>query len=269
MFEINRNANFRLKKNIHSIILGHSHSACAYNDSIIPNFKNLSQSGESYFYTFQKLQKLVSFNPQIKTVYFEFSNNQIDTSMERWTFNDPFLSSRLIIYEPFLNFHEKKFLLKKNPFGYIKAFSLSTKKILERIAKKKYNYINILGGYEQNFKSLVKLHLLQLKGSKIIESNKQISKTNLYYLKRIINFLNQQKIKFYLIRSPIHQSSFFRGNEKLFQRIILNYLKCEHHFIDFANFTLTEDNYYDLDHLNFKGSLVFSKMFRKYISNYN
>ena len=39
-----------LNKNIEHV-MGHSHSECAFNDEYIPHFKNLSSSGESYFYT--------------------------------------------------------------------------------------------------------------------------------------------------------------------------------------------------------------------------
>jgi len=118
VFEINRNANFKLEPNIDKIIVGHSHSDCTYNDSIIPNFKNLYQSGESYFFTFYKLQKIVEINPQIKTIYFELTNNQIDTSMERWTFEKPFLEARLSVHEPFTTFKDKIFLFKTN-HGFI------------------------------------------------------------------------------------------------------------------------------------------------------
>ncbi len=66
---------FKSKKEFHIIILGHSHSECAYNDSLISGVANFSQSGESYFYTFFKTKKLIEQNPNINTVLIEFSNN--------------------------------------------------------------------------------------------------------------------------------------------------------------------------------------------------
>ena len=58
---IDRNAKFSFKTPVKNVIFGHSHSECAYNDSLINNFKNLSQSRESYFYTFQKIKKVSFF----------------------------------------------------------------------------------------------------------------------------------------------------------------------------------------------------------------
>ena len=66
---INKKANFKLDKNDEMIVVGHSHPECAYNDSLIPSLKNLANSGESYFYTLQKLKKIVPANPQIKTIH--------------------------------------------------------------------------------------------------------------------------------------------------------------------------------------------------------
>ena len=46
---INSKATFKLDNE--SIILGHSQPECAFNDSLIPGFNNVSESGEPYFYT--------------------------------------------------------------------------------------------------------------------------------------------------------------------------------------------------------------------------
>jgi len=51
---INKKTQFSLSKNVTNIIFGHSHPEVAFNDSLISNFQNLAQSGESYFYTFLK-----------------------------------------------------------------------------------------------------------------------------------------------------------------------------------------------------------------------
>ena len=50
----NMYSNFELNEKPKYLMLGHSHSACAYNDTIISDFINLSDLGESYFYTFVK-----------------------------------------------------------------------------------------------------------------------------------------------------------------------------------------------------------------------
>ena len=56
---IDRNAKFSFRTPVNNVIFGHSHSECAFNDSLINNFKNLSQSRQSYFYSFQNIENIV------------------------------------------------------------------------------------------------------------------------------------------------------------------------------------------------------------------
>jgi hypothetical protein len=43
------NGDFKINKNATSVIFGHSHSCYSYNDSIIVDFQNLADAGESYY----------------------------------------------------------------------------------------------------------------------------------------------------------------------------------------------------------------------------
>ena len=52
-------ATFKLDQNITHIVMGHSHSETAINDSLTMNSTNVSESGEAYFYTYIKLKKLI------------------------------------------------------------------------------------------------------------------------------------------------------------------------------------------------------------------
>jgi hypothetical protein len=70
-------AQFTLETPVENVIFGHSHPECAYNDSLIGNFKNLAQSRQSYFYSFSKIKNVHKQNPQIKNIFIEFTNNQI------------------------------------------------------------------------------------------------------------------------------------------------------------------------------------------------
>lgn len=61
--------NYILDKPIQSVIFGHSHSQCPFNDSLLPGFLNLSQSGEGYFFSYFKIKKVLNVNPHIKSVF--------------------------------------------------------------------------------------------------------------------------------------------------------------------------------------------------------
>lgn len=53
---VDKYSNFKLKDSSNAVILGHSHTECDLDDSLIPHVKNLSQGGEAYFYTYRKLK---------------------------------------------------------------------------------------------------------------------------------------------------------------------------------------------------------------------
>lgn len=99
---IKTKAKFKIDKNINKLILGHSHSQCSVNDSIFNNSINLSASGESYFFNYQKLKKLISENDQINLVFIEFTNNQIDATMDDWIWSHTKMSYYLQFYSPFM-----------------------------------------------------------------------------------------------------------------------------------------------------------------------
>ncbi|NBV14651.1 MAG: hypothetical protein EBS07_11370, partial [Sphingobacteriia bacterium] len=91
---INAKIEVKIKSNPQILLVGHSHPECAFNDSLINNFKNLAESGESYFYTYFKLQEVLAQNPSINTVFIEYTNNQIIAEMNNWIWDDFHMSYR-------------------------------------------------------------------------------------------------------------------------------------------------------------------------------
>jgi len=86
---VRSDSKYLIEKHIDTIILGHSHAACAYDDTLLENVENLAAGGESYFYTYLKLKALLQSKNQIKRIILECSNNQFSKSMEKWTFKEP------------------------------------------------------------------------------------------------------------------------------------------------------------------------------------
>ncbi len=115
---IEKNADFNIKNDTKTIIIGHSHSECAYNDSLIENFENFSLSGESYYYTFPKVKKIIEHNPQIETVFIEFTNNQISKNVEKWIWDKKYISYYYPIYSPFIDFQDKLSLVVNRPTSF-------------------------------------------------------------------------------------------------------------------------------------------------------
>ena len=147
---VNSKANFKDPSSPTYIILGHSHPETAFNDSLIDNCKNYSESGESYFYTYQKLDKLLEQNPSIKTVFLEFTNNQLLENKDEWIFGKKYMEYRYPRYSSFMT-NQNKFLLIKNNFKtFLNCFSLNTKHRMKLIIKDDYLFTKKIG----KFKSL-------------------------------------------------------------------------------------------------------------------
>ena len=261
--KINEGHNFKIDKNFDKLILGHSHSEGALNDSLIEGVKNLSSGGEFYFYTFLKVKKIVKENRQIKTVFLEFTNNQIALDMEAWAVSEEYNLNNLPKYTPVMNFANYKYIVSKDPKSFLKASTVTFKNNLKFVLKNKRNFIihgrwgGFLPSKECFTDSLLNSQQMQKKSA---ITNEKTTSVNLNFVIKIIEFCNNNGVKVCLIRSPQHKEYLGRRNEKQFQEII-NSKFSDVLFFDFNDFSLSNDDYRDLEHLNYKGAKKFSLFF--------
>lgn len=263
-------ADFKLESNPHYIVLGHSHPECAFNDSLISNFSNLAQSGESNFYTFQKVKEVLKQNKSIKTIFIEFTNNQIFEDSDKWIWGDKYISNRYPLYSSFMNMEDNKLLLNNNYKGFYNAFSISSKNKFLRIIKNDFNYTKEIGGY--NYLNKHKTDSLlnntkNINGSDInLKDNFKISKFNILYLQKIINLSNNHNTRIVLIRSPLHERYSGYFNETVYQKILKSNFK-NVEYLDLSKFSLRNEDFWDLEHLNFRGARKFSLWFDSLIKS--
>ncbi len=265
---MNNTSSFKIDGHISKLIMGDSQAECSYNDLFIENTLNIADSGESYFYTYFKLKKIVEDNQQISKVYLEFSNNKIFKNEEEKIWGKNYLS-RLKNYASLIPIKEQLFLLKKsgkvflNPF--LRAFNNN---LIHLISLKTSYHKDRFGGY------------LKLKDSKIgyINTHKDslaniflkreffnvedFKKTNSYrYLKKIINLCKEKRIEIILVRSPKNSCYLMINSEIAFQKNISQFKDVT--FLDFKDFFLEDDAYRDCEHLNSTGAKIFSSYFNK------
>lgn len=257
---IGKKAGFKIKDTDTLVIFGHSHAECAYNDSLISNFKNLSSSGESYFYTFAKVKKVIAQNPQIKTVLIEFSNNQVSKRMDEWIWGDDFMLEKYQIYAPFLALQEHKFLFTHNYKGYINSLSFALKKQIFTILTNNYAYTDIVGGYLYNKVNKVDSLIAVQKSSVNTATYSEISDENIKCLREIIDFCHQNHKQVFLIRTPTHRAYQTLKNEATFQHIRHKYFDSIP-FLDLAGFPINNAEFADLEHLNYYGARKYSIWF--------
>ena len=64
----------------------------------------------------------------------------------------------------------------------------------------------------------------------------------------------------YLIRSPLHKSYFGRKNERKYHKIRQQFFN-NIEYLDFNSFPIQDNEFRDLEHLNYKGAKKFSIWF--------
>ena len=258
---------FSIPKDVNSIMLGHSHSACAFNDSLIDGFYNLSQNTEGYPYSYFKLRKILESNDHIKNVFIEFTNNQITT----WAKNRVsglYLDVNMPRSFPVIDasFVLSTFVESKNP-----------KRILNSMIQGNFNNADFLLSAEDNYIQYVwKTHKTPTREYKaaMIDSTVQIpgpktegrqeerrpSETNLEYLLKLIQLCEAQGVHLYFIRSPMPASTKI-ANEKEFQRVLRAKNFKDIPFLDFKKYPLPNHMFADKQHLNKTGQDLFSVFF--------
>jgi hypothetical protein len=260
---ISNNVNFKINQETVNVIFGHSHPETAFNDSLISKTENFAKSGESYYYMYPKVLRIIKQNKNVKNVFIEFTNNLVDESMNNWIWGDEYITSRYLTYSPFISVGDQLILLRKNPKTYLEYFTSSLKTNFNRVVEKDYVFSRFekFGGYnslkESKLDSLIKAN--QNNPIKKLENHK-ISNVNIEYLEKIISLCKENNKKVYLIRSPQHSLSPELNNEDFFKEIILNRFK-DVDFLDFNNFPLSSIEYRDFGHINHKGAKVFSLWF--------
>jgi len=260
---INNRPVFALQPTTEYLILGHSQAECALNDSLIVNSKNLAQGGEAYFYTYQKLRKLLPENPQVKIVFLSFSNNQIQKKMDEWTYDDQHLSNYFPKYSGQMDAEDYLLLMKHNPRKVVSGELKALKNNVTFILKNQKSIVSNSnwGGYlylkRNKIDSILKVSNITTLQK---ESTKEISEINLSYLQKIVEICSENKVKLVFFRTPIHQKMFDTFDEKSFHAIRTKQFN-EIPFLDFHDFKLENNEYGDFNHLNFEGAKKFSKYF--------
>ena len=270
-FLVNKNADFKLIGNPKYVVAGHSHPECAFNDSLISNFKNISRSGESYFYTYIKVKKILEQNNSIETVFIEYTNNQIIPEMDNWTWDEEFISDRYTKYSSFMSFNDHTLLIQNAPRAYLNGFLLSNTVKLSMVMSNDYDYTNKIGGY---------MYLVRDKTDSILSNSSKttskievnanmsnrISETNLLYLGKTIELIKKYGKKVILIRSPQHPKYTGYENEVAYKEILSNRFG-NVAYLDFSKFPVSNSDFGDLQHLNHKGAKLFSIWFDELIKS--
>ena len=251
---VKQNTSVILSPNINKIIIGHSYSETAFDDSMITGIKNCSESGESYFYNYQKLKIILNDNQQVDTVFINFSNNQVFSDMNDWIWGEKYMNYNLTKYQPWCEKEDILLCAKNNFFIFSQIQAVVIKNNLKKIIKNNYTDPLLVGGYKAMTKKITK----EEKQAAINDNTYKISELNLKYLKKMIELCIQKNIKVIFLRPPVKEINLNQSVEVEFQKIRKKYFaKIE--FWDFINLPLNKKtHFYDNTHVNKEGSRIVS-----------
>ncbi len=244
---------FVLDSNVNVLILGDSHTKFAFNDKILSNTKNFSNSADSYFYSFQKLKQIVKYNSQIDTVLMSFSKHNLDKDIEtRWLFNSSHLRHRLKLYFPLLNMDDMMFLFENKPMDLLSGFFNQIYfPIYVQDGEERF------GGYEKNYENVLKSQIEKFKkGESFNDSVFVEADSEIKYLNKIISFCNSKKIHLILISTPLHKV--LHDQEKDICGVYKKYFS-DIPYLNYSSFEMGDSCFTDLVHLNTCGAASFSK----------
>ena len=195
-----------IPENKNILILGDSNSQCAINDSIFNSTINISSSSDSYFYSYLKLNKILSSNQKIDTVILSFSPHNIFDN--GWLFNKSHIYSRLPIYYPLMGWDDIKYLYKGNVKAFYSSISLvikqSGKNFVKKVLRRRFAFEGGFLSLERDILKEVQEKLIN--GEKLpffkIPQSFKIAENEILYLNKIITSCNKNKLKLYLVNLP-------------------------------------------------------------------
>lgn len=254
---------FRMPEDKRYVFLGHSHTEYTYDVSLMDSAVNLGSSGEAYLYTYVKVAELIKENPGRRmTLLLEFSNNNLGSNMDNWTWGDVYIQDRFRRFHAFTDMSERKVLYTHN----------LRRAVLTDLQSTFYNYYNLyklgdlsnpglIGGFDHLDWTRVD-SLLQHPPPRASREAyiRDMSQVNMTYLKKIIRCCRDNGVEILLIRGPLHKAYPLREVEDIFQDTRKKEFG-DVEFLDLQDFPLQDGEFADLEHTNGKGAEKVSRAF--------
>jgi hypothetical protein len=265
------NLDYRLSDNISTVIVGASHLQLGINDSSNQQALNLSNSGMPYYFTYAKSKRLLEQNPQISKLVISLSPIHISPYGDSILFSDKGLSrENSFLFFPLLDEYKSlgnrrysvDFIaayLKYNmgvPFNYMEDFKLFLKSFRQNITFKDHSFS---GSYKPYNENKIESEKLKHKATLYFGGEEQFSDYSIQTVNRIAELTGKYNVKLYVLNMPIHKefkklipSTYSDQQNKLILKLKKNHNHIK--YIDYSNYALLDDDYFDGDHINVSGA---------------
>lgn len=258
---------YKISPKINTLIIGDSRIAYAFNDQILLNTLNISQTSEGYIYSFPILQGVLKNNPQIKTVILGCSYSSISSYYDNNMFV-PHISARYFYVSPFDIQIE---VLKKNKGNlFLLLRKIITNGVRNLITQpNKYTFIGKYETYSTN-KPLTKNSIEKRIASQYYENGNLVNfaAINSFYLLKIADLCKTNNVRLVLVNTPMH--NYYLSNvpiqykERFYSLINNNKLE----LIEFNNLVLGDSCFLpDGDHLTKSGATLTTNYLKEILDN--
>lgn len=253
---LSRNIRIPISSQIHIAFLGDSHIETAVNDSIIPRSINLARSSESWPAIYAKVRLLLKEN--IDTIVIGHQIEKYDGNADEWIFRRKGFS--VLRYFPILVDECYIFIGKDIDWKYLRISRYFKYLIYKKLP------IDWCGGY---------LHLERDKLYDDISRRQQSSNADapkIYgrkytdqYLHRVFQLCEEHNVTLIFLGTPLYHANeyynldpFESFKEKVKDKAIV---------LDYTELSLPDSCYGDIQHLNYRGSYVFSNLLKQDFDN--
>ena len=245
------------QKQITTLILGDSHTQCALNDEILENTLNLSESADTYFYSYVKLKRMLEHNHHIETLILGYAPYNITLNQDEWLQSPDINSFKLPIYFFLFDKSDVIDFIKINP-TFIPSYAGTIVKRnfshLMRIYKNEEINRFGIGGYLALDKEIGKEE--SKSNYKNIHDTKARSQQDIKYLLKIYELCKKSNVKLILLSTPVLPSKNVASDPHIeyWQKNMPNAS-----YLDFSDLKLDMRDFADRSHLNKNGSDRFTK----------
>ena len=254
---LNNNTNFTLNDTTSTLILGDSHIEAGLNDSIINNSINFSFGGSPTFFNYIKLKKIAKNNKQIKTVVFGYSPINLTGG---GFYEVPKMKSMLINYYYLMDYSDYFDVAKYNFQGLISGITVISRSIADINFRQKENVKNVgIGGFRKMPLNTRELLEKDIRDKSIKKGYPDIISTKYFF--KIVDFCENNDIKLIILNTPVHQSLIKKSEQRReeYDKFIKN-LDLEIIFWDYEHLHFEDKYFYDENHLNYEGAMIFSNL---------
>ncbi|GHV89338.1 hypothetical protein AGMMS50267_16980 [Spirochaetia bacterium] len=256
-------ASFKLPSDKNILVLGTSQTECAIDDSIFSHSINLSLSSTNAMHSYLTLRKFLNEDAnKIDTVLFDYNPGRMS---DDGFFTEDNILARIPFFivlmdqEDIFNFVGYKTFYK----ALLQIPVKNIRPILRFFQKGAVSYKDLeIGGYLKLYRDKLQEDITLREGADRNSgknSKQEVSsyQLQLRYILKSADLCKEKGVKFILISVPCYQPEKYGSRDRLLSFYNTNLHEIT--WIDNSDFTLPDDAYGDIEHINYKGAEMFSQ----------